>query len=209
MAALVGDPGRARMLVALLGRRALTATELADVAGVTAATASGHLAKMTDHGLLSRLAQGRHRYYRLASVDVARMLEGMVVVADAPKVPSPRVPAAMRESRTCYDHLAGRWAVALADALVTWDEDVGIVTPDGEKLLAEMGVKRPPDKGTKRVYCRLCVDWSERRPHIAGALGAALLDRLFELKWITRGEGRVVHITERGRSNLGGFQLSA
>jgi DNA-binding transcriptional ArsR family regulator len=208
IAALVGDPGRANMLATLLDGRALTASELAFVAGVAPATASGHLAKLTQAGLLSLASQGRHRYFRLASPDVARMLEAIMIVA-TDKAPrrraTPRIDPALREARTCYDHLAGRLGVALADALVAngavvLAEDSGEVTEAGRSLLQSFGILLGGSRPTRRLYCRPCLDWSERRPHLAGVLGAALLDRSLALGWIERAkDGRAVTVTGRGR----------
>jgi DNA-binding transcriptional ArsR family regulator len=210
VAALVGDPGRANMLDALLDRRALTASELAFTAGITPATASGHLAKLAEAGLILPARQGRHRYFRLASDDVARMLEAILVVAgrsEDERAPrrrvTPRISPALREARTCYDHLAGRIAVSLCDALVargdvTIGEEAGEVTEAGRVRLAQIGIVEP--SGSRRMFCRPCLDWSERRPHLAGTLGAALCRRCEELGWITRRPGsRVVSVTEPGR----------
>lgn len=203
-AALVGDPARANMLAALLDGRALTASELAGCAGIAPATASGHLAKLVDGRLLGRAHQGRHRYFRLAGPEVARMLEGILVLADGPpQRPSPRIGAEMREARTCYDHLAGRLAVALADALIArgairLSEEGGAVTPAGAALFARFGTAMPA-RG-RRPFCRPCLDWSERRPHLAGTLGAALCARCAELGWIDRiRDSRAVRVTDAGR----------
>lgn len=220
VAALIGDPRRAHMLTALMGGRAMTATELADVAGVTAPTASGHLAKLARGGLLSLVCQGRHRYFRLASLEVARMLEGIMVVVAEPAPngrAGPRVDPALREARTCYDHLAGRLGVALTEALVTSDavvmtDEAGQVTEIGKALLQSFGIPIDLPRHSRRMYCRPCLDWSERRPHLAGVLGAALLDRTLALGWISRAEeGRAVLITHRGRrgfADVFGVRLS-
>ena len=211
IAALVGDPGRANMLAALLDGRALTASELASIAGVTSATASGHLAKLSQGGLLTASAQGRHRYFRLASPQVARMLEGIMIVASEPpsvRRATPRISPQLREARTCYDHIAGRLGVALADALlargaVRLSEDAGEVTKAGWALLEGFGVVAASLKPRRRLYCRPCLDWSERRPHLAGALGATLLSRALDLGWITRvSQGRALEVTARGRSGF-------
>ncbi|MCC7046854.1 MAG: helix-turn-helix transcriptional regulator [Alphaproteobacteria bacterium] len=209
--ALLGDPARANMLLALIAGRALTAGELAWCARVTAQTASGHLAKLTEAGLLKVQSQGRHRYYRLASPLVARMLEGMQVVAAVegpPRYrPKSRIDEALRAGRTCYDHLAGRLGVAMADALVDRDHvvlshDGGEATPAGIAFLRGFGIDTTPRRG-KRCFCRPCLDWSERRPHIAGQLGAALADRCFELEWIERlRDSRAVAVTPKGRDGL-------
>ncbi|MFH6786431.1 MULTISPECIES: ArsR/SmtB family transcription factor [Methylobacterium] len=216
-AALVGDPARAGMLAVLMDGRALTASELARAAGVTPQTASGHLAQLTEAGLLAVARQGRHRYHRLASPAVARMLEGVMAVAAGPdpvRAPSPRFPrdAALREARTCYDHLAGRLAVAMADALVArgaveLGADGGAVTPAGEAFLRGLGVDLAESARTgssrRRVFCRPCLDWSERRPHIAGTLGAALLATCLDRGWLRRNEGsRAVTVTPGGRLAL-------
>jgi DNA-binding transcriptional ArsR family regulator len=208
--ALVGDPSRANMLGALIGGEALTATELAHVAGVTPATASAHLGRLEAAGLMACAAQGRRRYYRLASPAIAAMLEAMMVVADRPEPrrrATPRISPELRAARTCYDHLAGRLGVALADALVAQGAvalagDAGEVTPRGRALLADFGVAPDAAPRTRRVYCRPCLDWSERRPHLAGSLGAALLARTLELGWTRRAGGRVIAVTPRGREGF-------
>ena len=211
VAALVGDPARANMLAALMDGRALTATDLAHVAGVRPATASGHLARLTQGGLLASTSQGRHRYFRLASREVAQMLEGIMAVAAEPRSThraTPRIDPALREARTCYDHLAGRLGVALADALVArgavvLTEEAGEVTEAGHTLLQAFGAPADAPRRTRRLYCRPCLDWSERRPHLAGALGAALLNRALEMGWIMRAkEGRAVIVTPEGRSGF-------
>ena len=194
VAALVGNPARANVLTALLDGRALTAGELAYVAGVSPQTASGHLARMTEARLLALTKQGRHAYYRLASPLIGRMLEAIMAVAiDGPPRYRPRWRGdeELRTARTCYDHLAGRLGVALADALarshhVEMTDDGGMVTPAGETFFSGLGVDvHDIDRG-RRAFCRPCLDWSERRPHLAGALGAALAARCFELGWVAR-----------------------
>jgi DNA-binding transcriptional ArsR family regulator len=208
VAALVGSPARANMLTALLDGRALTATELAFAGGVAPQTASGHLAKLTEGRLLSLAKQGRHAYYRLASPMIGRMLESiMAVAADGPPRYQPRWRGgdALRNARTCYDHLAGRLGVGLADALVDREhvalsEDGGIVTAAGEEFLGGFGIELREAGGTRRVFCRPCLDWSERRTHLAGALGAALAAHCFELGWISRiRDSRAVLVTEKGK----------
>ena len=207
IAALVGEPARAAMLGVLLDGRALTAAELASAAGVTPQTASSHLARLTTAGLLSVEAQGRHRYHRLAHPEVARLLEGIMQVAAAIR-PAPVVgprDQALRTARTCYDHLAGRLGVALADALaeaghVELSRDGGIVTESGRAELARLGVAvEPENRRSKRILCRPCLDWSERRAHIAGAVGAALCARAFDAGWIRHlPNTRAVAITPKG-----------
>ena len=212
VASLAGDPARAGMLHALMDGRALSASELAHVAGITPQTATGHLGRMTAAGLLCVEKQGRHRYHRLATPAVAQMIEGIMRVASALEpegrkvVVGPR-DAAMRTARTCYDHLAGRLGVALADALVAgghaeMTSDGGMVTEAGVAFLDRVGIDVAPlldRRGKKRVLCRPCLDWSERRPHIAGALGAELCRQSFANNWIRRTEGsRAVAITPKG-----------
>jgi DNA-binding transcriptional ArsR family regulator len=202
VAALLGDPARANILNALMDGRALTAKELAYAAHVSPQTASGHLARLTDASLLAAEKQGRHRYFRLASPLVGQMLESVMAVAG----PEPRRTAwrggdGLRTARTCYDHLAGRLGVALADSLsdaghVALSHDGGEVTDRGHAFLCDFGAE--PAAG-KRVFCRPCLDWSERRPHIAGRLGAALASRCLELGWIARQrDSRAVTITAAG-----------
>jgi DNA-binding transcriptional ArsR family regulator len=206
-ASLLGDPARANMLAALMDGRALTAKELAYVAHVTPQTASGHLGKLADGGLLAAEKQGRHRYYRLASPLIGQMLEGVMAVAgpESPRSTAWRGGEALRTARTCYDHLAGRLGVALADALsarghVTLGTDGGEVTEQGARFLDGFGASPAPGR---RVFCRPCLDWSERRPHLAGRVGAALACRCFELGWIARQrDTRAVAITTAGRQGF-------
>ena len=210
--ALVGDPARANMLSALMDGRALTAGELAYVAGVAPQTASGHLGKLAEANLLALEKQGRHRYYRLASPVVVRMLEGILAVA-AVQLPPRRSPRSrieddMRTARTCYDHIAGKLGVGIADALtgrehVVLTEDGGEVTVDGEAFLAGFGIELVPNRRYQRAFCRACLDWSERRPHIAGAVGAALLGRVLDLAWVERRrDSRALTITAAGREGF-------
>jgi DNA-binding transcriptional ArsR family regulator len=221
VAALVGNPGRANILMALLDGRALTASELAHVAGVSPQTASEHLAKLTEANLLSLAKQGRHSYFRLGSPKIARMIEGiMVVAADRPQRYRPRWNGGdeLRTARTCYDHIAGRLGVALTDALtrgghVVLTEDGGMVTPCGEKFLSDFRVLVEDVGRGRRTFCRPCLDWSERRPHLAGALGAVLADRCFDLGWIARmRNSRALKISpkgERGFADVFGVTLGA
>jgi DNA-binding transcriptional ArsR family regulator len=216
--ALVGDPARANILAALMDGRALTASELAYVAGVAPQTASGHLAKLATANLLALTKQGRHRYYRLASPVVGHMLEGILAVAalHLPPRRGPRIDEPMRTARTCYDHIAGRLGVGIADALteqghVLLAEDGGEVTPDGAAFLAALGVDLAARKGSTRAYCRACLDWSERRPHIAGLLGAAMCRRFLDLGWVERRrDTRALTISAKGARNFAdsfGFRL--
>ncbi|WP_018259814.1 ArsR/SmtB family transcription factor [Methylobacterium sp. WSM2598] len=208
LGALIGDPARAAMMQALMDGRALTAGELAGVAGITPQTASGHLAQLTQAGLLAVARQGRHRYHRLAGPAVARLIEGLMQVAGeaAPGPPTGPRDARLRLARTCYDHIAGRLGVALAEALAAagWieiAEEAGLVTPTGLARLTALGVALPaPGRARGAPLCRPCLDWSERRPHLAGRLGAALCAHGLDQGWIRREAGsRALLITPEGR----------
>ena len=221
---MVGEPARANMLVALMDGRALTARELASTAGVTPQTASGHLAQLIGAGVLAMERQGRHRYHRLASPMIATMLESIMSVAayhdgvgrparSAPAVVGPR-DAALRRARTCYDHLAGQLAVAMADRMaergqIDLSPDGGALTDRGIAFLDELGLdmdlatKRARSRGGGRVFCRPCLDWSERRMHIAGAVGAALCEACFAQDWVRRMQGtRALAVTPAGQMAL-------
>jgi DNA-binding transcriptional ArsR family regulator len=211
IAALVGDPARANMLSALMDGRALTAGELAYAAGVSPQTTSGHLAKLTDARLLVPQKQGRHRYYRLATPAVGRMIESIMAVAvDGPPRHSPpgKFDTALRNARTCYDHFAGRLGVGLADALVgrghvVLGEDGGEVTASGVDFLAEFGVDLAAARQRRRAFCRPCLDWTERRPHLAGAVGAALAQHCFDMRWFERmRDSRALVVTSAGCRGL-------
>ena len=214
IAALVGDPARAAMLHALLDGRALTASELAVAGGITRQTASGHLARLTEAGLMSVVKQGRHRYHRLASSGVAQMMESIMCVAADAAPPAQKIrtgpkDSALRAARTCYDHLAGTLAVGIADAmvekgLVEFAEDAGAVTPDGLTFLENLGISDQAalskPSARRRIFCKPCLDWSERRPHLAGRIGALLRDHCFEQNWVRRaGDGRALTITPKGQ----------
>lgn len=216
IATVIGEPARAAMLTALMDGRALTATELAHVAGITPQTASAHLARMLAADLLKVEQQGRHRYHRLAKPSVAGMLEGLMLHAadsdSARKAPrtGPRDDA-MRTARTCYDHLAGRLGVAIADALVAQryialDDDLAMITPRGARFFEAQKLLARDDSGAtrnKRPLCRACLDWSERRPHLAGRLGAAICTYAFEQGWIRRvAASRALTVTPKGRTAL-------
>jgi DNA-binding transcriptional ArsR family regulator len=206
-ASLIGDPARANMLAALLDGRALTATELGLTAGVAAPTASGHLSKLLEGRLVSVTSTGRHRYYRLASPAVARVLESLMALAavDGPPRhrPNSHCGEAMARARTCYDHLAGRLGVSLADSLASREhvlltEQGGIVTEKGLAFLGKLGVDLAPGN-SRRPFCRPCLDWSERRLHIGGVIGAAIAKRCLALGWTERQkEGRALTITPAG-----------
>jgi DNA-binding transcriptional ArsR family regulator len=218
ISSLAGDPARAAMLHALMDGRALTASELARVAGIAPQTASGHLGRLVEAGLLAVEKQGRHRYHRLATPSVAGMLEAIMQVAAELSPARPRLTvgpkdAALRAARTCYDHLAGQLGVAIADAmtrggLVELGADGGIVTGVGMRQLAAIGIdvlqlENEASSRSRRVLCRPCLDWSERRPHIAGRLGAAICRLALDKAWVRRSEGtRAVTVTAAGSRAL-------
>ena len=205
VATLLGDPARANMLTALMDGRALTVSELARAAGVGLPTTSGHLSKLNSAGLVSAEKQGRHRYFRLSGPDVAQVLEGLMSLAQrtgALRVRTGPKDTALRTARVCYDHLAGERAVALLEALVQQGWIAGgpepDVTTDGRSGLARIGFDVDALKRGRRPMCRSCLDWSERRSHLGGALGAAILERIIERRWATRAEGRVITFTTAG-----------
>jgi DNA-binding transcriptional ArsR family regulator len=208
IANLVGDPARANMLTALMDGGALTASELALEAGVTVQTASSHLSKLMEGGLLSLAAQGRHRYYGLANAQVASMLESIMGVAETAGPqrvrPGPR-DASMREARVCYDHLAGDQAVAMLDGFLARS----ILARDGERIamgeagpsfFRAIGIEPDALKKSRRPLCRACLDWSVRRSHLAGSLGAAIFDKIIAEKWARReANSRAVVFSPTGR----------
>jgi DNA-binding transcriptional ArsR family regulator len=211
VAALVGDPARANILCALLGGRALTATELAFAAGVTPQTTSGHLAKLFAARLVVLMKQGRHRYFRLAGPHVGQMLESIMNVAltGPPRFqPKSKHDDKLRHARTCYDHIAGVLGVGLAERMSARDfvvlgDEAGEVTPSGMEFLTKLGVDLSAARAKRRVFCRPCLDWTERRSHIGGTVGAALAKRCFELKWIERvRDTRALTITPAGKRGL-------
>ena len=214
IAALIGDTARAEMLSALTSGQALTATELAGVAGITKQTASAHLAKLLDAQLLQMQAQGRHRYYQLADDDVARLLESLMGVAfraGAVRLrSSPREPA-LRSARICYDHLAGDYGVQLLDSLLKQRLLAGMreqpqqlaLTPEGQAFFSDFGIDVDQLARQRRPLCRRCLDWSVRRHHLAGAIGAALLQRMFTLGWARRAkDSRIISFTAPGERQL-------
>jgi DNA-binding transcriptional ArsR family regulator len=204
--ALLGDPGRANMLVGLMDGRALTATELAQAANITAQTASGHLARLEAGGLIRRHKQGRHNYFALASPEVAAVIEGLMgLAARAGHMRTRTGPrdGAMRKARVCYDHLAGETGVALFDSLrgrglIALDDDEVELTEAGEDFFSGIGCEIPAPNG-RRPLCRACLDWSARRYHLGGRLGAALLSHMQERGWARREtNSRVITFTPMG-----------
>ena len=204
-AALIGDPTRATFLMALSDGRILPASELAQRAGVSASTASVQLAKLVEGGLLEAERNGRHRYYRLSDPSIATAIESLAVIAPrrpASSLRQARVGSELQAARTCYDHLAGALGVALFEAL----QRQRLLTPElevtrrGVKRFGELGIDLDELAGRRRPLTRRCLDWTERRHHLAGSLGAALAARCFELGWIERlSTSRAVRVTETGR----------
>jgi DNA-binding transcriptional ArsR family regulator len=209
IAAIIGERARAQMLTTLMAGRALTATELADIAEVSRPTASSHLAKLEKARLVLARSSGRHRYFQIAGAEVAHLLETMMGVqyASDPKRFGPSDPA-LRRARLCYDHLAGELGVWIYDALEA--QRAFDTTPNGLSLnergwnvLANVGIDRTQVSTVRRPACRACLDWSERRNHLAGAVGALLLKRLIDLRWAKTLRGsRVVHISVEGERAL-------
>lgn len=214
VAAAIAEPARARMLCSLMDGRARTSTELAVIAEVSPSTASVHLARLRAQGLVCVLAQGKHRYYSLDDERVAATLESLMVLAGTRSRPFvPSTPARLRWARTCYDHMAGEVAVALHDRLL---EDNWILRKkrhDGAYELTEMGARAldahgiewdPAARARRRIACA-CLDWSERRPHLGGAVGAALLRSALQRKWVLKDlDSRILRITKRGEREFFG-----
>ncbi|NGO70491.1 ArsR/SmtB family transcription factor [Streptomyces boncukensis] len=212
VAALFADRTRAAICLALLDGRAWTANELARHAGVAASTATGHLNLLVGAGVLAEVRQGRHRYVRLSGPRYAELIEALSAAAPHPPAAPPRSLSAagrrqaLARARTCYDHLAGTLAVDLADAmtargLLDWEGGLRL-TRDGAAWLDGLGVALPA--GSRRPAVRACLDWTERRAHLAGAVGAALCRHAFDAGWVTRiGSTRAVALTEAGREALG------
>jgi DNA-binding transcriptional ArsR family regulator len=211
LAHLMGDPARSNMLEALIDGRALTASELASAAGIGASTASAHLAKLEDAGLVTNVKQGRHRYYSLANEQVGNLLENLMSLADhlghMRVRTGPREPA-LRQARVCYNHLAGEMGVALYDSMVRRKllhlaaHDLEL-TAKGRNFITRFGIEVASLEHPGRPLCRTCLDWSARRYHLAGSLGRALLAKMEELKWLRRDkENRVLHVTQAGKARF-------
>jgi DNA-binding transcriptional ArsR family regulator len=212
IAAAIGEPARARMLYCLLDGHARTSTELALVAEVSPSTASVHLAHLKERGLVQVLKQGKHRYYSLEGNQTAAALEALMVLATGNGNHFvPNTPVRLRAARTCYDHIAGRVAVALHDRFkdLGWLAQTGRgssgyeITPAGERAFTELGIDIEATRALRRRFAYACVDWSERRPHIGGALGAALFKLALRRKWITQDlDSRALRLTRGGSRDL-------
>lgn len=209
VAAAIADPARARMLCCLLDGRARTATELAVVAQKSPSTASSHFQKLLEQGLVTLVSQGKHRYFQLASADVAKALEGLLSLTsfESPAF-KPSTPCHLRHARTCYDHLAGEVGVLLHDALLAGEwmyqeqGDYGL-TPKGIERLTRMGMDLSADTPTRRRFAYPCLDWSQRCAHVGGTLGAALLGHMVGEKWVVRAlDSRALTVTAKGRKRL-------
>ncbi len=211
LAAAIGEPARARILYSLMDDRARTSTELAAIADVSPSTASGHLNRLRAAHLVSVVVQGKHRYYRLSGVEVAGVLEGLRVLAGGVRDPFvPHTPHHLRAARTCYDHVAGTLGVLLHDRLTAlgWlsadppaGDDAYDLTPRGGDALAALGVDVEAARASRRRFAFACLDWSERRAHVGGAVGAALLALARRRKWVAQDRDsralRVTHLGER------------
>ncbi|WP_432728185.1 ArsR/SmtB family transcription factor [Variovorax sp. W6] len=209
LAGAIAEPARARMLSCLMDGHARTATELATVAEVAASTASAHLARLKEERLVDMLVQGKHRYFRLANDDVASALESLMVVAGTPRTPSapefkPNTPSRLRSARTCYDHMAGTAGVALHDRLHAQGWLSGLqsgsyeLTTEGAIALESLGVGIDEVRRSRRRFACACLDWSERRPHLGGALGAAWLQLSLKRGWVRQElDGRALTLTPK------------
>lgn len=211
LGSLVGDPARANMLTALMSGKALTASELAAEAGITLQTASAHLKKLDDGGLVRQRKQGRHRYFSLAGDEVGSLLEAMMGFAAGKghmrARTGPRDPA-LRKARVCYNHLAGEMGVRMFDSLraaghVAGDGDDLVLTGSGRAFVTDFGIDVSALEGSRRPVCRSCLDWSARRSHLAGALGTVFLDRFYQSRWARREPGtRIVRFSPCGEARF-------
>jgi DNA-binding transcriptional ArsR family regulator len=213
IAAAIGEPARARILYSLMDGCARTSTELAVVAEVSPSTASAHLSRLKAANLVRVLVQGKHRYYRLEGADVAHVLEGLSVLAGAtPDAFVPSTPDRLCAARTCYDHMAGSVAVALHDRLQSlgWlaaasmgNANAYELTPRGARSIEALDIDLEAARALRRRFACACLDWSERRPHVGGALGAALLTLALRKRWVTRDlDSRALAITSLGRREM-------
>lgn len=218
LAGAIAEPARARMLSCLMDGHARTATELAAVAEVAASTASAHLARLKEERLVELLVQGKHRYFRLAGDNVAAALESLMVVAGTPRAAEfkPNTPSRLRTARTCYDHMAGTIAVRLHDHfaeqgwLATNGDNEYALTPEGEQQFVQLGLDLQAMRKLRRRFACPCLDWSERRPHLGGALGAALLQLALKKGWVEQDlDSRALSVPPKGqRQMLAAFGLS-
>ena len=203
IAAAIGEPARARMLYSLMDGRARTSTELAIVADVSPSTASVHLHRLQSEHLLKVLVQGKHRYYSLEGPNVAAVLEGLSVLAGSPRKKFvPNTPSRLRAARTCYDHIAGTLGVLLHDRFqaLRWLSDSYDLNPKGAQALESLGIDIDATRALRRRFACACLDWSERRPHLGGALGAALLKIALKRKWVIQDlDSRALTVTSQGR----------
>ena len=216
VAGAIADAARARMLCALLDGRARTATELSISAEVSSSTTSAHLTKLTELGFLSVVRQGKHRYFQLANAQVATALEALLQLSTPPEASfSPTTPAHLRYARSCYDHLAGTVAVALHEQLLRQGWLITVenqlqpgnqhyqLSSSGTQLFTAMGVDLQPKPRSRRQYACACLDWSERKAHLGGYLGAALLEMMLARQWLLREpDERVLHLTRKGQIAL-------
>jgi DNA-binding transcriptional ArsR family regulator len=212
IAAAIGEPARARMLYSLMDGRARTSTELATVADVTPSTTSVHLNRLKAERLVKVLVQGKHRYYSLDGAHVASALEGLSVLAGGSRKFVPNTPSRLRAARTCYDHMAGAVGVSLHDGLMrqAWlrdsssdDESEYDLTPEGTKRLEALGIDIESTRTLRRRFACACLDWSERRPHVGGALGAALLKVALNRRWVIQElDSRALDVTSLGRREM-------
>jgi DNA-binding transcriptional ArsR family regulator len=206
IAGAIGEPARARMLYSLLDGHARTSTELAMVAEVSPSTASVHLHRLKTERLVKVRVQGKHRYYSLDGPRVARVLEGLSVLAGGPRAQFvPNTPVRLRAARTCYDHIAGTLGVSLHDRFkaLHWLSPSYHLTPDGTRALELVGVDLQTTRASRRRFAYACLDWSERRPHLGGALGAAILKVALKRKWVTQDlDNRALAVTSLGRREM-------
>lgn len=210
IAGAIAEPARTRMLCALMDGHARTSTEMAVIAEVSASTASAHLARLKDNGLIELHTQGRHRYYRLAGPHIAQAIESLMVISrHSAKAFVPNTPSRLQFARTCYDHMAGTLAVQLHDHFIAAGWLIGDGTyqlsAPGEKVLLDLGLDITTLRAQRRRFACGCLDWSMRRPHLAGALGAALLQSVISRGWVTQDlDSRTLGLTPKGRKELAG-----
>ncbi len=212
IAAAIGEPARARMLYCLVDGHARTSTELSVVADISASTASAHLQRLKEQRLVKVFAQGKHRYYSLDGANVAAALEALSVLASGSReVFVPTTPSRLRTARTCYDHIAGALGVAIHDRFkaLGWLSDASArddayrITPNGEKAFEALGIDVEATRNERRRLAYACVDWSERRPHVGGAVGAAFLNAALKRRWVIQDlDSRALTVTKVGRREM-------